>query len=566
MTKKHIKKLDNLIFETLNNFVGGVRDHMRIQGLPVEGGNGGGFSERPKHVILEDEEESQSQSHTFTLYHGTPTDFEEFSTHRFGSHDNGYLGRGVYFTNDYSYAESYTNNSGYVLTAKITVKNPYIVSDWAYSTRPHAFNSLLGTHNSTETTKKLKEMGYDSVLLKYDSTDTYDKDDNPQKDFIELCVLDVDNIEIIDKEIIGDINDVENYDDYDDIDENYNESIMTYEAYVNENYDDVKARIKKNRADRESGKVDTKIQNRTYNLQQELDKLCRLIVDKMVDKTYESAIETKKFNDRQPDKNEIPRTYVDYISPIFMKEDLRDYVSDFDVLQDFISNCKLTIEFMTDSVAKNKKGYDFDNKGIFKPESYYNSKVIVYIEDSVVESANEKTKNSNIEDLDRSDYNFIIYPNEEKFSTLLHEMKHAYDYWVSNGKAIRQSKEYTDKKNLVKKIKKSDNITDSDRDLVDNQFKEYRNLPHEIEARLTQALKDTSAIDVNVGDNGVEVNLKPWKEYFDSVKFYIRGWEDLPVKQQNRITKKIRKYYWGEKIKEMRRAERKQMRNNKKED
>jgi hypothetical protein len=48
---KYIKK-----FETLNNFIGGVIDHMRIQGVPVENGQGG-FSQRPKHVIMEDEEE-----------------------------------------------------------------------------------------------------------------------------------------------------------------------------------------------------------------------------------------------------------------------------------------------------------------------------------------------------------------------------------------------------------------------------------------------------------------------------------------------------------------------------
>jgi hypothetical protein len=595
MDNKHIKKLNTNIFETLNNFVGGVRDHMRIQGLPVEGGNGGGYSQRPKHVIIEWEEEGGVKSHDLTLYHGTPTNFEEFETGSFGRHDGGYLGRGIYFTNDYSYAESYTTNNGenngYILTAKITVKNPYIVTDKIYGTRPLAFNSLIGTNNSSHTTKKLKDMGYDSVILKHESDDTYDRDDELQDEFIELCVFDTDNIEIINKEIIGDgeevvFDDDEYYDDeyeeeyefveYDrddyiadnDTDSDIYESstILTYESFINENYDDVKARIKKSIADRKSGKVDTKIQNRTFNLQQELDKLCRLIVDKMVDKTYESAIETKKFNDRQPDKNEIPRVYVDYISPIFMKEDLRDNVSDFDVLQEFMSSCKLTIEFMTKSIAKTKKGYDSDNEGVFKPDSYYNSKVIIYIEDSVVEDANTKTKESNIEDLDRSDFNFIIYPSEDTFSTLLHEMKHAYDYWISNGKAVKQSKEYTDRKNVVKKIKSSDNITDSDREVVDKQFKEYRNLPHEIEARLAQALKDTSAIDVNVGENGVEVNLKPWKEYFDSVKLFIRGWKDLPTKQQNRITKKIRKYYWGEKIREMRRAERKQSRNNKKED
>ena len=125
------------------------------------------------------------------LYHGTSKEFDKFSTRYFiaGSGDGGWLGRGIYFTNDYDYAESY----GKVIKAEIDIKNPYILTDENYSRAPLRLIRELKVDNSTEVTQKLKEMGYDSVMLKY--KDGYVQNDNEY--FIEVCVFDVENIKII---------------------------------------------------------------------------------------------------------------------------------------------------------------------------------------------------------------------------------------------------------------------------------------------------------------------------------------------------------------------------------
>lgn len=131
------------------------------------------------------------------LYHGTNNDFNAFDLNFFnsGSGDGGWLGRGIYLTNDYEYAESY----GDVLECKVSLNNPYILTDYQYSTRPQKLNNELSANNSSETTKKLKDMGYDSVILKYkDETRSW------LDEFIEVCVFNPSSIKILKRYEHGD--------------------------------------------------------------------------------------------------------------------------------------------------------------------------------------------------------------------------------------------------------------------------------------------------------------------------------------------------------------------------
>lgn len=127
------------------------------------------------------------------LYHGTKYNFDKFDLKFFnaGSGDGGWLGRGVYLTNDYEYAESYGN----VLECKVNVNNPYIVTDYVYSRSPEKLANDLGVNNSREITSKLIKEGYDSVILTY-SDKGYTKDGEYDK-FIEICVFNPNNVEVI---------------------------------------------------------------------------------------------------------------------------------------------------------------------------------------------------------------------------------------------------------------------------------------------------------------------------------------------------------------------------------
>ena len=126
------------------------------------------------------------QEEILKLYHGTNADFNDFNIKYFniGSGDGGWLGKGFYFTNDYEYAESY----GDVKEVIVDIMNPYILTDYIYSRSPNKLANDLGVSNPYEITKKLKSMGYDSVMLKYADSDI------ENGIFIELCIFDTKNI------------------------------------------------------------------------------------------------------------------------------------------------------------------------------------------------------------------------------------------------------------------------------------------------------------------------------------------------------------------------------------
>lgn len=129
------------------------------------------------------------------LYHGTKYNFDKFDLKFFnaGSGDGGWLGRGVYLTNDYEYAESYGN----VLECKVNINNPYIITDFIYSRSPEKLANDLGVENAREITSKLIKEGYDSVILTYPDKG-YTKDGEYDK-FIEICVFDPNNVEVINR-------------------------------------------------------------------------------------------------------------------------------------------------------------------------------------------------------------------------------------------------------------------------------------------------------------------------------------------------------------------------------
>lgn len=125
------------------------------------------------------------------LYHGTKNKFDDFDLRFFNSAtaDGGWLGFGIYLTNDYEYAESY----GDVLECKVYIENPYILTDPLYSRRPVKLKNELNVNTAKEITTKLKNNNYDSVLLKY-------PDDNFwMNEFIELNVFNPTNIKIINR-------------------------------------------------------------------------------------------------------------------------------------------------------------------------------------------------------------------------------------------------------------------------------------------------------------------------------------------------------------------------------
>lgn len=125
-------------------------------------------------------------------YHGTNYNFDKFNLSNFGTSDNGYLGFGIYLTNDAEMASSYASDEGFILSCNVSSFNPYIINDFKYSLHPLKLKNFLGVPTIRGINSKITSMGYDSVMLTYV--------DDSGFDFIELCVFDTAQISIIRKE------------------------------------------------------------------------------------------------------------------------------------------------------------------------------------------------------------------------------------------------------------------------------------------------------------------------------------------------------------------------------
>lgn len=111
-------------------------------------------------------------------------------------------------------------------------------------------------------------------------------------------------------------------------------------------------------------------------------------------------------------------------------------------------------------------------------------------------------------------------------STLVHELRHAYDDFISNSKFI------TDKKSKKYYEKYGDN--GENEKMSPEQRQIYLTLPHEYWVRFTQAV-----LGVSIWDD------------FDKVKKVfirlIKGWDLLSLKHQKRLLKALWLYYQGKK-------------------
>lgn len=101
------------------------------------------------------------------LYHGTRDNVGVFKLGHQNQRDPGWLGRGIYFTTDPWVAEQYARlktggGSQVVMPAYVAVKRPY-VADAGLKARLKA----AGPAGSIEFTRRLREAGYDGVVVNY---------------------------------------------------------------------------------------------------------------------------------------------------------------------------------------------------------------------------------------------------------------------------------------------------------------------------------------------------------------------------------------------------------------
>ena len=122
-----------------------------------------------------------------TAYHGSRNKFNKFSLKYFGQSDAGMWGKGVYFTDKKEIASNWGN---YIYKCKLTFNKPFVVEDGEIEKIDYFLS--LGENNH-ESTKKLKEMGYDGVISYNENW--YTKDGPIRGN--QYVVFDPDTIEIL---------------------------------------------------------------------------------------------------------------------------------------------------------------------------------------------------------------------------------------------------------------------------------------------------------------------------------------------------------------------------------
>lgn len=117
-------------------------------------------------------------------------------------------------------------------------------------------------------------------------------------------------------------------------------------------------------------------------------------------------------------------------------------------------------------------------------------------------------------------------------SILAHELQHAYDYFISSGKMFMRKKtqKYFD-------IVQSYNIkSDSTPEESNKIFKKYLRLPHEVNARFTQAFQKIRMFK----SNGFNAKIKkPFETVLSDFKMYYDHWDDLSPTMQRRLIQRL---------------------------
>lgn len=135
------------------------------------------------------------------------------------------------------------------------------------------------------------------------------------------------------------------------------------------------------------------------------------------------------------------------------------------------------------------------------------------------------------------------------YSTLLHELQHAYDAWRSSGKAFNAqlNKDYLsaqNRSNSIKNSKKYEEMSPEEIEAVGKSDKAYLNLVHEINARYAQAIQKTqlTGMDFDTFDD----IKKNWEDVYRQFRTNFVGWKLLSDKMKKKLVRRLAKAYQEE--------------------
>lgn len=191
----------------------------------------------------------------------------------------------------------------------------------------------------------------------------------------------------------------------------------------------------------------------------------------------------------------------------------------YDELKDFIKKFNNLTIATTSSEKMHVKGVDalFINKEIEGIKYQY---IYMYISDKRLKTFIDEKKEELFKDM------YMKY--------LIHEIKHAYDDYRSNGKFENVK---IDKKSVQDTL---------------NKYKIYYNLPYEVSAYITSYIYETPLYEWDIDEswkNGRdEYKIKPFNEVFKAFISKLSSFgKNLDEKNRNKVIKQFAKFYMMEK-------------------
>lgn len=196
--------------------------------------------------------------------------------------------------------------------------------------------------------------------------------------------------------------------------------------------------------------------------------------------------------------------------------------------QNFIESSNLQIIFrknMGGSMGKNSS-----TLGQYQTPSI----IFLNLKDDFLKTLNEKIKE--ISTFDKLDLFTSLYYVFE--STLIHEIQHAYDDWISKGKYMENVKSNQFQKDINQHFRHANEEASDEQ--YNTTFNNYTFLPHEINARFTQAFKKIRKYSLDKGDNSNMIMIKKsFEEFKKDLALEFEHWYQMGDGVKKRLIKRL---------------------------
>ncbi len=176
-----------------------------------------------------------------------------------------------------------------------------------------------------------------------------------------------------------------------------------------------------------------------------------------------------------------------------------------------------------------------------------------YLIRSINDSISTDWNPNDAESKNKLTYKIIEKVKHTYRKNLIHELKHAWDDWISGDKFKKEPKEFEMNKEKYKQVVniKIEDLKEEERDLLSKCYKEYLNLSYEVDARFASAMSAIDLIDYDL-DKSWELNqdvyvIKPFNKALRDFKIAMYQFNFLIDSEKKRVLKKFGQFYELEK-------------------